>query len=66
LTVATAEDLLVMKMLAGRPQDDQDVQGIVSAAGSSLDWDYCLHVAAQLEQAIGIDMVKRILRFKNQ
>jgi hypothetical protein len=65
LMVATAEDLLVMKVLAGRPQDDQDVRGIVSASGSSLDWEYCLHVAAQLEQAVGIDMVERIHRLKN-
>lgn len=65
LTVATAEDLLVMKLLAGRPQDDQDVKGIVHAVGTSLDWDYCLRVAQQLEQAVGIDMVESIRRLRD-
>ncbi len=65
LMVATAEDLLVMKILAGRPQDDEDVKGIVSAAGTAIDWDYCLQVAEQLEQAVGIDMVDRIPRLRD-
>ena len=63
--VATPEDLLLMKILAGRPQDDQDVKGIVSVEGASLDWDYCLKVAARLEQAVGIDMVGRIRKLKD-
>lgn len=63
--VATAEDLILMKMIAGRPQDDQDVRGIVSISQDSLDWDYCLRVAEQLEQAVGIDMVEKIRRLKD-
>lgn len=63
--VATAEDLILMKMIAGRPQDDQDVRGIVSIAHDSLDWNYCLRVAEQLEQAVGIDMVEQIRRLKD-
>lgn len=63
--VATAEDLLIMKVLAGRPQDDQDVKGIVKLGGDSLDWDYCLRVAEQLEQAVGIDLVARVHKFKD-
>ena len=46
LPVATAEDLIIMKVLAGRPQDDQDVRGLAIAQGDRLDWDYCLRVGA--------------------
>ena len=63
--VATAEDLLVMKVLAGRPQDDQDIKGIVKVGGDSLDWDYCLRIAEQLQQAVAIDMVERIHKLKD-
>ena len=60
IAVATAEDLLIMKVLAGRPQDDQDVQGLVIAQGKHLDWNYCLHLAAELGEALGQDLVARI------
>lgn len=60
VSVATAEDLLVMKVLAGRPQDDQDVRGLVIAQGDHLDWDYCLRVAADLGEALGQDLVGRV------
>lgn len=38
--VASAEDMIVMKAIAGRPQDWQDVAGIIVKQGSKLDWDY--------------------------
>lgn len=58
--VATAEDLLIMKVLAGRPQDEQDLTGIVMAQGAALDWAYCLGVAADLGKAIDQDLVSRV------
>jgi predicted nucleotidyltransferase len=60
VSVASAEDLLIMKVLAGRPQDEHDLQGLVIAQGSRLDWDYCLRVAAELGQAIDQDLLGRI------
>jgi hypothetical protein len=60
ISVATAEDLLIMKVLAGRPQDEQDLQGLVIAQGEFLDWDYCLRVAADLGEAIDQPLVSRI------
>ena len=60
VAVATAEDLLIMKILAGRPQDDQDVQGLVVAQGQHLDWNYCLNLGAELGEAVGQDLVTRI------
>lgn len=60
IAVATPEDLLVMKVLAGRPQDDQDVQGLLITHGRCLDWSYCLRVAAELSQALGQDLLTRV------
>jgi hypothetical protein len=39
LLTASAEDLLIMKSLAGRPQDLLDVEGIVVRQWDHLDWD---------------------------
>jgi predicted nucleotidyltransferase len=58
--VATAEDLLIMKILAGRPRDEQDVRGLVIVQGPTLDWAYCESTASELGEAIGIDLVQRI------
>jgi hypothetical protein len=60
IPVATAEDLLVMKVLAGRPRDEQDARGLVIAQGDRLDWDYCLAIAAQLQEAVGLDLTTRV------
>jgi hypothetical protein len=60
VSVATAEDLVIMKVLAGRPQDEQDLQGLAIAQGSSLDWDYCLYVAKELGEAIDQDLLGRV------
>jgi hypothetical protein len=49
-----------MKVLAGRPQDDQDVRGLVVAQGKQLDWEYCRQIAKELGDAIGQDLVSRV------
>jgi hypothetical protein len=46
--------------LAGRPQDEQDLHGLVIAQGGRLDWDYCLKLAVDLGEALGQDLVGRI------
>ena len=51
MLIATAEDIILMKILAGRPQDDQDIAGIVATRHASLDWDYCETVARELDEA---------------
>ncbi len=55
--VVSAEDLILMKVLAGRPRDTDDVAKIVLRQGDALDWDYVLQTARALEQAIGHDLV---------
>ncbi len=58
--LATAEDLLVMKLLAGRPRDQQDARGIAVVQGQQLDWQYCSDTARQLGDAVGQDIVSHV------
>lgn len=58
--VARAEDVILLKLLAGRPQDEQDIRGIVVAQHENLDWPYCLKVATELEEATGQALARRI------
>lgn len=63
--VATAEDLILMKAIAGRPQDEQDILGIIITNKNDLDWDYCESTSRQLQDAIGMDLVKKIADYKS-
>lgn len=58
--VVAAIDLLVMKALAGRPQDEADLRTIITAQGDSLDWDACLRLARELGAAVDVDIVGRL------
>ena len=58
--VVAVEDLLVMKALAGRPQDDQDIRGLVAAQRGAIDWPACLDVAEKLGAAIDVDIAGRL------
>src|SRR4051812_33010100 len=60
VSVVTAEDLLAMKILAGRPQDMQDARGIVAAQSDQFDWEYCLRVAREFGEALNQDFVVQI------
>lgn len=60
VSVATAEDLLIMKTLAGRPRDSQDVEGLLAARGNTMDWTYCEQMARNLGEAIGQDLLTPI------
>lgn len=58
--VVAVEDLLVMKALAGRPQDEQDIRGLVAAQRDAIDWPACLDVAEKLGAAIDVDIAGRL------
>jgi hypothetical protein len=58
--VVAAVDLLVMKALAGRPRDEEDMRSIIATQGESLDWDACLDLARQLGAAIDVDIASRL------
>ena len=44
---ATAEDLILHKLFAGRPRDLEDTRGVVRRKGPELDWEYMRRWAAQ-------------------
>lgn len=64
IPVATAEDLIIMKSLAGRPRDEQDLEGLVIAQGDALDWTYCDRMANELGEALGIDLLDRVRKLR--
>lgn len=50
--VASAEDIVVMKILAGRPKDQEDVVAIAAAHGDALDERAVRRTLGELEQAL--------------
>ena len=60
IPIATAEDLILMKLLAARPRDIDDVRGIVLRAGETLDWSYLLRTGKDLQDAVDQDLVPQL------
>ena len=50
---ASAEDLLLHKLFAGRPRDVDDAEGIVRRKGRELDWTYIRKWAREFAQVAG-------------
>ena len=53
LPCVSAEDLVVMKVFAGRPRDWEDVKSIIERQGSRLQWDVIDDSLPELLEAIG-------------
>jgi hypothetical protein len=51
--VISPEDLIVTKVLAGRPKDVEDVRGILGQRGGDLDLGHVRRLLALLEDALG-------------
>lgn len=66
IPVASAEDLILMKLLAARPRDTADVDGIVGRQRGALDWKYLFQTGGELQEAVGIDIVPQLERRKEQ
>jgi hypothetical protein len=62
--IATSEDLILMKVLAVRPRDMADAQGIVARHKERLDWDYLLTTGRDLQEAAGVDIVAPLQEFR--
>ena len=61
--VAAPDDLVVMKVLAGRPQDLEDVVAILSAQGARVNLERAIATLRALEQALDRrDLVPRLER----
>lgn len=59
---ATAEDLILHKLFAGRPRDLEDVEGVVSRKGSDLDWDYLATWAEEFSAIPGREEMPGMIR----
>ncbi|MCE9546569.1 MAG: hypothetical protein K8T25_13765 [Planctomycetia bacterium] len=55
--VITAEDLIIMKTLAGRSRDTDDVERLVSLRRDEIDWEYVFTTAEQLQKAVDQDLL---------
>jgi hypothetical protein len=64
--IVTAEDLILMKLLAGRPRDTDDVNKIVLRQSPHLNWDYLLETGRQLQQALDQDLLSELNRLRKQ
>ena len=53
IPVASPEDLVVMKVLAGRVRDDEDIRAIADANADTLDLPYVRTTIRALEEALG-------------
>jgi hypothetical protein len=51
--VISAEDLIVTKILAGRPKDIDDIRGVLAERGAQLDMGRVRTVLGMIEQALG-------------
>ncbi len=59
---ASAEDVILHKLFAGRPRDLEDAAGIVRRKGHSLDWQYMARWAEQFSAVEGRELLPRQLR----
>ena len=62
---ASAEDLIVHKLFAGRPRDWEDAIGVVRRKGASLDWTYVERWAGEFAGIPGReDLPDRVARLR--
>ncbi len=60
MPVVTAEDLLIMKVVAARPRDIDDAREIVRLRGNRLDWKHIHREAEILEMNVCEDLPARL------
>jgi hypothetical protein len=51
--IISAEDLIVTKILAGRPKDIDDIRGVLTERGKALDLEQVRRTLEMLEEALG-------------
>ena len=62
LTTASAEDCILMKAIASRPRDWQDIRDISASGSKRIEWGYIERQLAGLSEAIDADELIRVLR----
>jgi len=67
LTTISAEDLIVMKSIAGRPEDWIDVRGVIVVQGNKLDWPYVVASLEELAELAPIaEVVERLEQLREE
>lgn len=65
VAVASAEDLILHKLFAGRARDDEDAAGVVRRQGATLDWGYLERWVTEFAGVPGSEgMPERLARLK--
>jgi predicted nucleotidyltransferase len=59
---ATAEDLLVHKLFAGRPRDLEDAVGVMRRQGAAIDWEYVTRWVGAFAEVPGREHLPDVLR----
>ncbi len=63
---ATAEDLIIHKLFAGRPRDLEDAVGVLRRQGQRLDWPYMEHWVREFASVPGReDLPERLVRLRS-
>jgi hypothetical protein len=60
---ATAEDLILHKLFAGRPRDLEDAKGVVARKGAMLDWKYLERWAQEFSAVEGRENLPELVRY---
>ena len=58
--MASAEDLIILKLTADRPRDTNDASRIVLGQREDLDRDYLFKTGRDFQEALGQDIVPQI------
>ena len=65
--IITPEDLLVTKILAGRPKDIEDARGLLAVRGAALDFGRIRSLLGLLEEALSrSDLLRELERLVNE
>lgn len=61
LHTASLEDLVVLKALAPRPQDETDLEGIIARSDPEIDWNYVEDNLSEMDRILETDEASRRL-----
>lgn len=66
IPVATAEDMILLKLLASRPRDTDDAARIVARQQTALDWNFLVETAKALQEAVAQDIVSPLMQMRSE
>lgn len=65
--ICSAEDLIIHKMVAGRPQDISDIEGVLLRQGDSLDFNYLTDWLSRFTELLeGPDLLDMFERMRDE